>query len=61
MLTKKCSGGEYWKWKPVGEESLDQTITLRLTKKQKTKLKDVSQWQEQLRSYIDELIESDGE
>lgn len=61
MSTKKCKKAEYWKWKPVGEKSLDTTVTMRLTNEQKTKLKAVPHWQEQLRDYIDKLIEGEGE
>lgn len=61
MSTKKSNKKEYWKWKPVGEKSLDATVTLRLTSEQKTKLKATPQWQEQLRGYIDKLIDKSGE
>ncbi|MGB3651204.1 MAG: hypothetical protein WBA41_08335 [Rivularia sp. (in: cyanobacteria)] len=61
MSTKKSNKEEYWKWKPVGEKSLDATVTLRLTSEQKTKLKATPHWQEQLRGYIDKLIDKSGE
>ncbi|MGD1909979.1 MAG: hypothetical protein ACFB2X_03695 [Rivularia sp. (in: cyanobacteria)] len=42
-------------------ESLKSTITVRLTAKDKEALKNVPDWQERLRQYIQLLIEEDGE
>lgn len=42
-------------------ESLKSTITVRLTAKDKEALKNVPNWQERLRNYIQSLINEDGE
>ncbi|MGB3640828.1 MAG: hypothetical protein WBA39_25115 [Rivularia sp. (in: cyanobacteria)] len=47
--------GNPWEWKQIGEQPLDTTITLRLTKEQKDKIKKVPGWQGLLRDYIQEL------
>lgn len=39
------------------EVSLTSTVTLRITPKQKEQIKNVPNWQERLRSYIDTMIE----
>lgn len=58
MSTKNCSNDKYWEWKPVGEKTLDATVTIRLTGEQKKKLKSLPGWQERIRSYIDDMVES---
>ncbi len=46
-----------WRYTTDREEPLTALLNLRITEKQKEKLKKVSNWQELLRNSIDKIIE----
>lgn len=47
-----------WRFKAQGDEPLIAPLTIRLTEKQREKIKKVPGWQGLLRDYIDKIIES---